>query len=798
MKNYIILLSFIIAVITACSNVENTSRTQLFDEDWLFHYGGVVGGEKLDLDDSQWRKLDLPHDWSIEDIPGTDSPFDSTIVNGVSSGFTKGGTGWYRKHFEIDKSQIGKRFYIRFDGAYMNSDVWVNGQYAGNSFYGYSTFGFDITDFVKYGERNLVAVQVKSETVTSRWYSGAGIYRHVWLTATSPLHIDVYGTSVTTPEVSEEKATVSVSSTINNQTPEDATSVIRLKILDASKKVIANNEKEYSVKKGEKANIIQDLTVENPALWSVDSPNLYTLITEVLKDGVVTDCTEETFGIRSIQFDAEHGFRLNGKTVKLKGGCIHHDNGPLGARAYTRAEERKVELLKAAGFNAIRMAHNPPSPAMLDACDRLGMLVIDEAFDVWKYGHFEKDYASRFFELWQTDMERMVLRDRNHPSVIMWSIGNEILKNDTDEMAALAKELGDYVRSIDLTRPITAGVNAITEKKDPYLSHLDVCGYNYCPGRYESDHKLHPQRIMYASESYASEAYDYWEGVKKNSWVIGDFIWTAFDHLGEASIGWRGYPQDMDFYPWYLAYCGDFDICGNYRPQLYYRQTVWQEEPMTHISVTPPVPSFPLNPKKEGWSVWDWPDEIDSWDFEGFEGKSLKVWVYSQCREVELFLDGKSLGKKENTPVTKNKLLWDVPYQKGALLAKGYNDGKEIASSVLKSSGKVEKIKLTADRTIIKADGQDLSYIKVDLLDKDDVLNTVAEDLVTFDVSGEGSLVAVANSNPMSSESFQKTYRKAWRGQCMAIVKAGKHAGNIRVITKVNGLPQAEISIDVK
>ena len=795
---YVILFLLLTVGLAGCNKKIEISRMVSFDEQWLFHYGDVEDGEKKMLDDSQWRKLDIPHDWTIEDIPGTTSPFDSTVVNGVSSGFTRGGIGWYRKHFVVDESQLGKRFYIRFDGVYMNVDVWVNEQYVGNQYYGYSTFGYDITDFIKPGETNLVAVQVKTEAVTSRWYSGSGIYRHVWLVATSPLCIDNYGTVITTPLVSDQKADVVITSTLVNYTGKDTKAVVRQKIVDKDKKIVAQGEKECKIRKREKVAVTQNLTVVHPLLWSVDSPNLYSLVTEVIQDGDRMDCTEETFGIRSIQFDAQRGFLLNGKVLKLKGGCIHHDNGPLGAMAFDRAEERKVELHKAAGFNALRMAHNPPSPALLDACDRLGILVIDEAFDVWRYGHFKEDYSKHFDTLWREDLKKMILRDRNHPSVIMWSIGNEIKHNETEEMALLSGKLADYVRSIDNTRPVTAGVNAVSEKKDAYLNTLDVAGYNYSPNEYVSGHQRHPEQLIYASESYSSEAYDYWKAVEKYNWMISDFVWTSFDYIGEASIGWNGYYLKQSFYPWYMAYCGDIDMCGIRRPQSYYRETLWSGKPITYISVTPPVPSFPLNPRKELWSVWDWPDEIDSWNFEGYEGKVLSVWVYTQCEEVELFFNGESLGCKNNTAITKNKLGWKVPYQKGVLEAKGYVDGKEVTTSILKTAGSPVDIQLTADKSVLSPNGQDLSYISVALVDAEGSISPVADDLVHFDVSGEGTLIAVANSNPMSTESFRTTYRKAWRGNCLAILKSGKKAGNIHLKVRVDGLPQKEIIIKVK
>jgi len=380
----------------------------------------------------------------------------------------------------------------------------------------------------------------------------------------------------------------------------------------------------------------------------------------------------------------------------------------------------------------------------------------------------------------------------------MWSIGNEIKFTQTDSIAALCGEMSRFVKSIDDSRPVTAAINSVTNQKDPYLSHLDVSGYNYARNRYFYDHQRHHSRIIYGAESYPSQAYDYWKAVERYPWVIGDFVWTSFDYIGEASIGWRGYPHEEGFYPWTLAYCGDMDICGNRRPQSYFRQTIWDQQPNISIFVTPPTPSFPLNPNKASWSVWDWPDVVHSWNFDGYESKPLGVVVYSQCKEIELFLNGRSLEKKPNDENSKNTVRWEVPYAAGELKAIGYNDGVEQTSTILKTAGKPAKIRLTADRNKLLATGEDLSYIKIELVDEYGILNPVDERLVQFEISGVGSLAAVANSNPMSVESFQNSKRKAWRGECLAIVRSGAEKGEIRLTVRADGLPEASITILVE
>jgi len=461
-------------------------------------------------------------------------------VTGVSGGFSTGGVGWYRKHFYVEGSFYRDHFLLSFDGVYMNADVWVNNRYVGNHLYGYTGFEFDITDYIRYGENNLIAVRVRNEGLNCRWYTGSGIYREAMLKIVSSVHLKSHGTYITTSDVSAESATISIVSSILNKDSETVRSSVRLSLLNRDNKIVARAEGDKNIKAGEIKDIEQEIILKNPLLWSPEEPVLYKLVTEIVVDEEVVDKTEQLFGIRTISFDAAKGFQLNGKTVLLKGGCIHHDHGPLGAKAFPRAEERKIELLKQAGFNALRMAHNPPSKALLDACDRLGILVIDEAFDSWRYGHYPShDFSQYFDQIWQQELTAMIVRDRNHPSVVMWSIGNEIPGNETPEIVTIARELGDYVRSLDPTRPVTAGVNKITDQTDGFLQALDLSGYNYAPERYLIDHDRHPERVIYGSESYASKAYDYWQCVMKYPWVIGDFIWTAFDYLGESSIGWR-------------------------------------------------------------------------------------------------------------------------------------------------------------------------------------------------------------------------------------------------------------------
>ncbi|MEP6749509.1 MAG: glycoside hydrolase family 2 TIM barrel-domain containing protein [Bacteroidota bacterium] len=787
---------FIFNCVSAQLSKPITRANILFDNGWRFHRGDVQNGEQENTDDAGWRLLQLPHDWSIEDLPGTNSPFNPDALNGVSVGFTTGGTGWYRKTFDISPQKKNKKIFIEFEGVYMNADVWLNGQHLGNHPYGYTSFWYDITDKIKFDSKNIIAVRVRNEGATSRWYSGSGITRHVWLTETQPVHIDVEhgGTYITTPVVTTASAKIDITTKVLNEATANAIITLHTSILNKKGVKVAASALTQNIQAGKSIVFVQKIQIEDPVRWSVESPGLYTSVTELYNGKILMDRKETVFGIRSVSFDARSGFLLNEKAVKLKGACFHIDNGPLGGISLDRAEERRVALLKASGFNAIRCSHNPPPPAFLRACDRLGMLVIDEAFDMWADGKNDNDYHKYFNEWWKKDIESMMLRDRNHPSIIMWSIGNEIPGMDKPEVAQTAKELAAYVRELDPTRPVTAAVNGVNENKDPFFAALDIAGYNYSKDNYVSDHKRKPERIIFCTESYPLQAFDYWMGVVDHSWVIGDFVWTGFDYIGEASIGWLGYPQEKTFYPWNLAYCGDIDICGGKRPQSFYRDVLWMKDQLS-IFVKPPQPSFPINPKKESWSIWNWDDVVANWNWKGDEGKPLEVDVYSSFEAVELFLNDKSLGKKETNRATKFMAVYQVPYQKGILKAVGYKGSKQIKTSILQTTEEPVQIQLTADRTQVKAANEDLSYITVELVDKNGRRNPVAENLINFTIEGPGKIAGVGNANPVSIESYQAPQRKAWQGRCMVVIETTGKPGNIKLKATAEGLQPAAVTI---
>lgn len=787
------------------------SGCERFDEGWRFHLGGAQRAEEPGFDDSEWRWVDLPHDWSIEDLrdrqaglPPLPTPFDPDAVSQVNGGFTRGGTGWYRKVFAVPDQAKGKIVTLQFDGVYMNADCWLNGHYLGSHPYGYTSFFFDISSRLNYGGENVVAVKVRNEGENSRWYSGSGIYRHVWLFYDDPVHLTPWGIQITTPVASEKTAEILVKTSLTNKSTEAAEVKLITRILNRDREPVALHETVKTLQTEETTDVVQQLKFSNPARWTLEDPALYTLVSEVYSGNIESDRAETPFGIRTFSYDTAEGFTLNGKPVKMKGACFHHDNGPLGAKSFDRAEERKVELLKASGFNAIRCSHNPPSPAFLDACDKLGMLVIDEAFDMWAEAKNPADYHLYFRDWWKKDISSMVLRDFNHPSVVMWSIGNEIPNRHTTAVVALAEEMRDYVRSLDASRPVTAAVNDLKPDKDPYFAVLDIAGYNYAAGGdhlkeslYVEDHRRVPERIMMGTESYPLEAFRSWMDVLDHPWVIGDFVWTGFDYIGEASIGWRGYWQEQSFFPWNLAYCGDIDICGWKRPQSFYRDALWMENQVS-VFITPPVPSFPLNPNRQSWSKWHWHDAVADWNWEGYEGKPLEVTVYSSCEKVELYLNDKSLGVQPVNRDTRFMATWQVPYQSGVLKAVGYRGNRQVSTAELKTAQKPVQIRILPDRTVIRADGQDLCYVTIELADAAGTRNPKTEDLVRFAIEGPGTIIGVGNANPVSLESYTLPQRKVWQGRCLVVVKAGKEAGRIVLKAAAEGLPEAVAEIEVK
>jgi beta-galactosidase len=789
---------------------ENPPRLeQPFDAGWLFHRGDSPGAEAATFDDAGWRVLDLPHDWSIEDlpaeVPGRIGPFSPDSPGGVSTGYVLGGTGWYRKHFALGTADAGRLVSVLFDGVYMDADVWLNGQHLGNHPYGYTPFAFDLTPHLRpAGETNVLAVRVRNLGKNSRWYSGSGIYRHVRLTVTGPLRVPLWGMTVTTPQVAKDRATVKVVTTVKNSSGHEAAISLRTRLLGPNGKAAKFAEAQARISAGGQLDMPQSLEVRSPALWSPDKPQLYRAEVEVVANSQVVDRTGTTFGIRDIRFSAEHGFTINGEPLLLKGGCVHHDNGPLGAAAIDRAEERRVELMKASGFNAIRTSHNPPSAAFLDACDRLGVLVIDEAFDCWEQGKNPEDYHRFFKDWWERDLAAMVLRDRNHPSVILWSIGNEIPERADPSGLDITRRLSDAVKRLDATRPVTEAICEFWDHPGrawsntaPAFALLDVGGYNYMDKQYRPDHVAFPGRIMAGTESYPIAAWTMWRAVEQCPWVVGDFVWTGFDYLGESGIGHSRLDDEPgDFgrkWPWFNAFCGDLDLCGFKKPQSCYRDVLWGRSPL-EILVHSPIPPG----RTESISGWGWPDELPGWTWPGQEGKPLQVAVYSSCEAVRLELNGKEIATRTLSADSKLTARFEVPYAPGELRAIGLRGGKEVASQKLRTTGRPQRLRLIADRSPIQADRNDLCYVTVEVTDAAGILVPTAALQVRFNVSGAGELAAVGSGNPRKPESFQAPTRTTFQGRCLAILRPKGGPGIIQLRAEGDGLNSATASIRVK
>jgi beta-galactosidase len=700
----------------------------------------------------------------------------------------------------------------------MNSEVFINGNSLGIYPYGYSSFSYNLTPYLNFGKKNVIAVRVdNSQQMNSRWYSGSGIYRHVWMIVTNPVHVAHWGTSISTPEVSAKKATVQVKTLIKNETATPQSVVVKTILWDKSdkhdtisnfigsrdrgSKNAGNNQVKIEIPANSEKEITQTMQVSNPLLWTPETPYLYQAQIQVLKDNQLLDDTKNSFGIRSIKFTAETGFQLNGKTVKINGGCVHHDNGCLGSVAFDRAEERKIELLKAGGFNAVRTSHNPPSDAFLDACDKLGLLVMDESFDCWKVGKNKFDYSLYFNQWWQRDLESMVLRDRNHPSVFMWSIGNEIPERGTPDAVKTAIRLINSIKKMDTTRPVTSAV-VENGKPWPVLDSLmgvhDVAGYNYHLYNAPEDHKRVLSRIVVQTESYPKDAFTNWSLVQKNNFILGDFVWTAIDYLGEAGIGRTYYSGetpgenwDNDMFPIHAAYCGDIDLIGWRKPISHYRSMLYNNNEKLYMAVREPAPE-PLEIKETWWSVWPtW----ESWTWPGFEGKNIQVEVYSKYPIVRLYRNSQLIAEQATTIEQQFKATFTVPYSSGLLKAVGVENGVEMESTILQTSGDAAKIKLTADRKEIIASGQDLSYITVEITDKDGIIQPNATNRLHFNIDGPGVIAGVDNADIKDIDTYAGNTRKAWKGRALVVIKSTHDAGNIKLSVTSNGLEEKSIII---
>ncbi len=795
---------FLLLILNQCVSEKEKGRSIVsFGKDWKFQLGDVPGAEAVDFGDESWRKLNVPHDWSIE------GEFSEKNPATPGGGALPGGIGWYRKTFKVSTEDLKGSVFIDFDGVYQNSEVWINGHSLGKRFYGYSSFRYELTPWLVSGEKeNILAVKVdNSMQPNSRWYSGSGIYRNVWLITTGKTYIAHWGTFITTPEITATNAKVKIVHHIKNKLVADQKLVLKTVILDPAGKEVNRGKMETKGVKDSVLSATFDFDVKNPVLWSLDAPKMYSAVSKVFVDGELVDNYTTPFGIRSFEFNAEKGFFLNGKSVKINGVCNHQDLGCLGSAINLRALERQLEILKGMGCNAIRTSHNPPAPELLDLADQMGFLIMDEAFDMWKKPKNKFDYSTVWDEMHKKDLQDLILRDRNHPSVIIWSIGNEILEQWDSTGIMISKELAGYVRELDTTRPITSACNDPKPTNFIIRSEaLDLIGYNYHQNDFAAFPQTFPGKKFIGTETVSAlmtrgvydmpsdeirrwpvrdnwkgpkpnadntcSSYDNvsapwgstheetWKVIKKHDFLSGQFIWTGFDYLGEPTPYW---------WPSRSSYFGIIDLAGFPKDVYYMYQSEWTKKDVLHI--------FPH---------WNWT-----------EGQTVDIWAYSNAEEVELFLNDKSLGVKKKQG-DELHLMWRVPFTPGTLKAVSRTAGKDILVKEVKTAGVPARLVVTADRAAIKADGIDLSYLTVDVVDANSIIVPNADNLVKFRVEGDGKIVGVDNGDPVSHESFKASQRKAFHGKCLVVVQSGDKPGIVKLMASSDGLSANTVEITTK
>jgi beta-galactosidase len=783
-------------------------RRTSFDHGWRFQKGELPGAEAKGFADTAWRALDVPHDWAIE------GPFDPKISPHVGS-LPAYGVAWYRKRFTVPAEAKGRFYAIEFDGAMSNAKVYLNGKELGGRPYGYIGFGFDLTPQLVFGGENVVAVRLAPEEESSRWYPGAGLYRHVWIDATGPVHVARWGTYVTTRAVTDAQATLIVGTQLRNRETQPAQVTLETAILDADGQAVARGTANATVAAGGEQSVPVAIVVERPQRWDLDRPYLYTAVSTVKRGSDVLDRYTTTFGIRTIEYGPEKGFLLNGRRVRFQGVCDHHDLGALGSAVNRRATERQLEILKRMGTNAIRTSHNPPSPELLELADRLGFLVMDEAFDMWGKVKIPNGHGKYFAEWSERDLRDMIRRDRNHPSVVMWSIGNEILEQADADGWKEAKRLSDICHQEDPTRPTTAGFNQVENAIANRLAdQVDVPGFNYGVRQYAKILAEHPKWTIVGAETASCvssrgvyhlpiekyqkhpsrqlTSYDViappwaycpdveFAGLEESPAVLGEFVWTGFDYLGEPTpyFMWNE-KRDENDWPARSSYFGIVDLAGFPKDRFYLYQSRWTSAPMVHL--------------------------LPHWNWKGREGQAIPVMAYTNAAEVELFLNGRSLGRRSKgepyvMPVgekisqdlrftTTYRLVWEVPYAPGELKAVAYTEGAAVANEVVRTAGAPARIVLQPDRATIRADGDDLSFVTVRVEDADGNLCPDADPLVRFELDGAATIAGVDSGSAATLEPFQADRRQAFNGLALLIVRGKRGAsGTVRVSATADGL----------
>lgn len=769
LKNYYLTL----AALTWTIGMSAQSQKQLFDFGWQFTHNGTT------------QNIDLPHDWDI--FEGSNSGKGAT---GTGGGWFEAGKGEYHKTFSTPKGELVK---LHFEGVYQKAEIFVNGQKAGQHHYGYTPFTIDITNILKKApakSKNEIVVKVdNSEQPNCRWYSGSGIYRHVWLETMPVLHIPENGVFVTTPDVSANKAQVKVEVTVVNESQTNRNATV----------IVGDTELRVAVDAGQTKNVSTMLTVNNPELWSPENPSLSEIAVKLKENGKTIDNQTCKYGIRSFSFDAKNGFMLNGKKVLINGACVHHDDGVLGARAFDDAEIRKVRQMKDAGFNLIRTSHNPTTRAFLDACDSIGMLVIDEVFDGWRTQKNPYDYSTVIDSCFRDDIHSIVLRDRNHPSVISWSIGNEVIERKDIRVVYTARQMKAAILEKDVTRPVTEALCAWDrdwEIYDPHAEVLDVVGYNYMLFKHADDHKRDPKRVIWQTESYPRDAFRNWATVNDFPYVVGDIVWTGLDYLGESGIGRTYYKGEREGESWieggqpewHGAPCGDVDITGWRKPISHYREMLWNKDTPLYMAVKEPE-GYHGEIKQTMWSVWPtW----KSWTWNGWEGKPVEVEVYTHQPEVSLYLNDQLIGTKQVSRDTEFKAVFTVPYKAGTIRAE--TGGRSVT---LKTASQPARLRLTSDRSVMTADGQSLTYIIAEVVDKDGTLVPEAALPCEAIVKGAGKLLAFASADLKDTELYTSPRTKTWKGRAILVVRSTQKKGTVSVSIK-SSLPTATLSLKTK
>lgn len=808
-----LLVVFMALTFVSCNRDATTDfyRDADFNDQWQFHMGDISDPSSPELDEAEWIPVHLPHDWSIIDYAVQDSlhegPFYKDLPGGKDVGYLRDGTAWYRKEFITPENSQGRHIILGFDGVQTQTELWVNRTLIGEHVYGYTPFQFDLAPALNGpGENNVIAVKTVNQGENSRWFAGAGIFRPVKLSILQSVAVAPWGLFITTPGVSADQATVQIEIEVSNRRDSEVEVIGEILILSPDNKQITLVTDAETVGANSNATLIASGTINKPALWNIDQPHLYRAEVVLKAEGKQVDNYSSSFGIRSLVYSAEDGFLLNGEELLMKGACMHHDNGLLGAAAFSDAEYRRVKRMKENGYNAIRTSHNPPSESFLNACDEIGVVVINEAFDHWVKPKRPNDYSNYFKEWHIRDVQAMVYRDRNHPSVVMWSFGNEVPERADPEGIEIGETLANAIKEVDNTRPVTQAICSFWDnpgKEWDYsvgaFSMQDIGGYNYQFLYYESDHMKYPDRIMYGSETVPQHAWENWEMVKRHKYVVGDFVWTGMDYIGESAIG-HNYLVDTDAteegafikpWRWYLSWCGDIDILGNKKPQSHYRDVLWGESNL-EVMVLSPIPEG----KESRHSYWGWHDELNSWNWEDYEGELIRAKVYSSYPEVRLELNGEVIGSVQIDSTDKYTALFEFPYAPGELKAMGISGGNEMESVVLKTTGSTSQLDLDEEQSVILADKNALAFINVAAKDLDGLVASNDESEVIVKVSGPALLQAAGNAGPVHQGSFTDDTFTLFRGKGMVIVRSTGEPGTIKVEVASPGLEPDSVSLE--